>query len=165
MAFFLFSYQVHEKSILFPLMALSLITNEYPEFMLYFTGIACFSLAPLLAKDGLLLAYGSLLTQTCLLIHKTHLEGIAERRWNRFYLLRIMMFLSLISACLLHLAETFISPPAKYPELFVLLNYAFSFGHFVLFYIYGHVVQWRYTGEASHADYTDNQYKIKMKAT
>jgi len=148
MAFYLFSYMVHEKSILFPLTALLLVSAHYPEFVWYFTGVASFSLVPLLKKDGLFPAYVALLLQSFLIIYKSHLEGLPNRRWNQYYLLRILMCSSLLIAVLLHVAELVLEPPKRYPHLFVALNCIYSFVHFFFFYLYGHAVQWRYTGDS-----------------
>ncbi|OQR70733.1 putative dolichyl pyrophosphate Man9GlcNAc2 alpha-1 [Tropilaelaps mercedesae] len=76
-----------------------------------------------------------------------------------------LMFSSLTVALLLHLAEGLVDPPARYPQLFVLLNYAFSFVHFILFYLYGHVLQWRYTLDCIDHYRVSGQYRAKLKAT
>lgn len=60
MAFFLFSYQVHEKSILLPLMAIAM--HEEPGIGEISQYAAVFSMLPLLRKDGLVTA----VVATCL---------------------------------------------------------------------------------------------------
>ena len=65
LAFFLFSYQVHEKSILlvaFPaVMALSVFEDQFSKLILtWFLLVTTFSMWPLLAKDGLQLAFFAL---------------------------------------------------------------------------------------------------------
>lgn len=57
MAFFLFSYQAHEKSILLPLLPITLLTSEYDYLSVWLITTASFSMVPLLWKDGLVLAY------------------------------------------------------------------------------------------------------------
>lgn len=57
LGFFMFSFQVHEKSILLPLLPITMLYNEYPAFVSWFNNIALFSLWPLLKKDGLLIPY------------------------------------------------------------------------------------------------------------
>lgn len=71
--------------------ALLLVSAQYPELVWYFTGVACFSMVPLLQKDDLILAYAALLLQSFFIIHKTHIEGLPDRRWNQYYLLRILV--------------------------------------------------------------------------
>ena len=55
LAFFLCSYQVHEKHILLPLLPLSLVAHRAPLLFGWFATVACFSLYPLLKRDGLAL--------------------------------------------------------------------------------------------------------------
>jgi len=57
LSFFMFSYQVHEKNILFPLMPISLFILEAPYFIGSLSWIAMFSMLPLLKKDGVLYWY------------------------------------------------------------------------------------------------------------
>lgn len=57
MAFFLFSYQAHEKSILLPLLPITLLNAEYGYLSVWLITTASFSMVPLLWKDGLVLAY------------------------------------------------------------------------------------------------------------
>ena len=55
LAFFLFSFQVHEKSILLASLPVSLLAS-LPRTTIWFSLIATFSMYPLLVKDGLALA-------------------------------------------------------------------------------------------------------------
>merc|ERR1712228_80161 len=57
LSFYLFSYQVHEKNIMFALMPISLFILEAPYFISSLSWIAMFSMLPLLKKDGLLYWY------------------------------------------------------------------------------------------------------------
>ncbi|CAM5135861.1 unnamed protein product [Eretmochelys imbricata] len=57
LSFFLFSFQVHEKSILLVSIPVCLMINEIPLMSTWFLLVSTFSLLPLLLKDGLLLAY------------------------------------------------------------------------------------------------------------
>ena len=56
-AFFLFSFQVHEKSILLPLLPVTLLGVEYPWMSLMQVSIAMFSMSGLLLKDRLAIPY------------------------------------------------------------------------------------------------------------
>ena len=49
--------QVHEKSILFPLLPISLLAMDFPLLAAWFPAVASFSMFPLLKKDQLRLAY------------------------------------------------------------------------------------------------------------
>eukprot|EP00474_Spongospora_subterranea_P010144 CRZ10602.1 hypothetical protein [Spongospora subterranea] len=57
LSFFLFSFHVHEKTILLPLMACCLLCLEEPTFVRWFSHMATFSMYPLLKKDGLQIPY------------------------------------------------------------------------------------------------------------
>ena len=62
--FFLFGFQVHEKSILLPLFAVNMLLDTNKAFVIWFNNISLFSLWPLLRKDGLEIPYFA-----CLLIY------------------------------------------------------------------------------------------------
>ncbi|XP_041277172.1 dolichyl pyrophosphate Man9GlcNAc2 alpha-1,3-glucosyltransferase isoform X2 [Onychostruthus taczanowskii] len=57
LSFFLFSFQVHEKSILLVSVPVCLLINEIPFMATWFLLVSTFSLLPLLLKDELLLPY------------------------------------------------------------------------------------------------------------
>jgi alpha-1,3-glucosyltransferase len=56
-SFFLFSFQVHEKSILFPLLPTLCLGLVHPLLAKWVATVAAFSMFPLLQKDGLTLQY------------------------------------------------------------------------------------------------------------
>eukprot|EP00899_Mesostigma_viride_P024519 jgi/Mesvir1/5251/Mv15370-RA.1 len=71
-AFYLFSFQVHEKSILLPLLPVLMLALHEPVLALWVSGVAAFSMVPLLERDGLnipyaatLLVFFSLLARSC----------------------------------------------------------------------------------------------------
>ncbi|CAI9544201.1 unnamed protein product, partial [Staurois parvus] len=72
LSFFLFSFQVHEKSILLVSLPVCFLLSEIPLMSTWFLLTSTFSMLPLLMKDGLLMAYGItmlaflLVTATCL---------------------------------------------------------------------------------------------------
>ncbi|KZV73762.1 glycosyltransferase family 57 protein [Peniophora sp. CONT] len=115
MSFFLFSFQVHEKTILVPLLPLTLLAaGAAPESNTFALGvlannIAVFSMWPLLRRDGLAVQYVAL---TLL--------------WNKIigynpvhYPLSSFVY----AACaVLHIAELLVPPPARYPDLYPVLN-------------------------------------------
>jgi alpha-1,3-glucosyltransferase len=57
LGFFLFSFQVHEKSILLPALPVTLLLMEEPIACTLFMNIAMFSMFPLLKREGLQLPY------------------------------------------------------------------------------------------------------------
>jgi hypothetical protein len=56
-SFFFFGFQVHEKSILLPLLPISLIVLKAPNFVTWQQIIGAFSMYPLLIRDGQTLPY------------------------------------------------------------------------------------------------------------
>ncbi|PWA83911.1 ALG6, ALG8 glycosyltransferase family [Artemisia annua] len=56
-SFYLFSFQVHEKSILLPLLPATILAVEEPFVFQWFTQFALLSMFPLLIRDKLLLPY------------------------------------------------------------------------------------------------------------
>ncbi|ORY54757.1 ALG6, ALG8 glycosyltransferase family-domain-containing protein [Leucosporidium creatinivorum] len=127
MGFFLFSFQVHEKSILLPLMPLTLLIGGREagfgrmdwEWSVLLNNVAVFSMWPLLKRDGLGVQY------LALTLGWNYLVG-----YNPFHLRHsFVKYLSLgaYSAIIaLHLLELVASPPAHLPDLFVLFNVALS---------------------------------------
>lgn len=60
-AFFMFSYQVHEKSVLLPLLPATLLGIEAGPASRWLPPLAAFSMFPLLKRDGLVAAYAAAL--------------------------------------------------------------------------------------------------------
>uniref|UniRef100_A0A673LWQ2 Alpha-1,3-glucosyltransferase n=1 Tax=Sinocyclocheilus rhinocerous TaxID=307959 RepID=A0A673LWQ2_9TELE len=137
LAFFLFSFQVHEKSILLV------------AFML-----------PLLLKDGLLLPY--VVTSLAFLFLSLYLLSALERsteeelrlglyrkhtqHWlpklNLMLSLCLLQFwFSLVAMAALSFTSVWLKPPAKLPDLFPVLVSVLSFLHFLGFIIYFNQVQ------------------------
>lgn len=57
LSFFLFSFQVHEKTILLPLLPLLCLSMRYPRLAHWASTVAAFSMFPLLHKDGQTIQY------------------------------------------------------------------------------------------------------------
>ncbi|KAK9404183.1 dolichyl pyrophosphate Man9GlcNAc2 alpha-C3-glucosyltransferase [Crotalus adamanteus] len=57
LSFFLFSFQVHEKSILLVSVPVCLVIHDIPFISTWFLLVSTFSMLPLLLKDGLFLSY------------------------------------------------------------------------------------------------------------
>lgn len=162
-SFFLFSFQVHEKTILLPLLPITLLysTNKTDEIAMisWINNIALFSLWPLLKKDGLLLQYISIgllsnwlmgnlsfLTPNFLPAFLTPGPSVSSIRImtkqrhglpNNWGWILIILF-SYFGVILIHLMEFFFNPPARYPDIYVLANISLSFGCFGLFWLWIH---------------------------
>ncbi|KIY45614.1 ALG6, ALG8 glycosyltransferase, partial [Fistulina hepatica ATCC 64428] len=125
MAFFLFSFQVHEKTILVPLLPLTLLlSGANPDSDTFAWGalvnnVAAFSMWPLLRRDGLGVQYIAL-----------------QVLWNRLIgynpfsikspLLKYFSFLILVAILGWHVSELCLSPPARYPDVFPVINVLIS---------------------------------------
>ncbi|SAL96888.1 hypothetical protein [Absidia glauca] len=127
LAFFLFSFQVHEKSILLPLLPVSLLVLEEPVATNMMINTAMFSMFPLLKRELLVLPY-----------------FITLILWN--WLSGIQNMEGLTSRCLIwgpqtvfmtwHLLEAYVPPPSHLPDLYTVINAVFSCGVFGLLFCY-----------------------------
>nr|VZI50682.1 unnamed protein product [Spirometra erinaceieuropaei] len=135
LAFFLFSYQVHEKSILLCAVPVLCMFPLTPIASFYFCVVSTLSLWPLLLKDGL--AHACIVLSVCF-----YALGLAFIHFNpsgrdplalpAFWPLNVSM---VIYFGLFGL-QAIVSPPASYPFIFSLAVNAVSFGHFVGFFCF-----------------------------
>lgn len=154
LAFFLFSFQVHEKSILLPWMPITLLLNEVDpdviSMVCWFCNVSLFSMTPLLKRDGLVLQY------LVLGILSNWLMG--NLSWVRKYTNKILPFvanredaspvlphswfwriiiISCYVACSIVLfCDSHVAPPSSLPDLWVIANVVISFGSFSLMYMW-----------------------------
>ncbi|XP_065168718.1 dolichyl pyrophosphate Man9GlcNAc2 alpha-1,3-glucosyltransferase [Atheta coriaria] len=191
LAFFLFSYQVHEKSILLAAIPVMLYLPQKPLQCFWFLYISSFSMLPLLIKDKLVIAYLSLtlfyLTSFVYCHERWGMDGKFEATFTKFItdlkriivgklkeknpsdystslmnvlnvsykyfvedvkmlkdlILYMMMFASFIGSVLLTVLILVFEPPVKYPDLYTLMIAVYSCGHFVAFFVYFNVVQFK----------------------
>jgi len=133
LSFFLASFQVHEKSILFPLAPASMLLFDSPDVIQWFSLVCVWSLWHLLTIDRLKVPYfiivvlffcifnyvntsdsnDSLKLPMPRRLKKTRVEGMT----NIF----IKAESSIIAMITLHIAELLVTPPANLPDLFPLL--------------------------------------------
>lgn len=154
MSFFLFSFQVHEKSILLPWLPITLLLNEVDadviSMVCWFCNVSLFSMTPLLKKDGLILQYlvlgilsnwlmGNLswirkyTSYAIPLVSKRkHATPILPHSW--FWKIVIIGFYICASALLY--CDYFIQPPSNLPDLWVIGNVLLSFVSFGLIYLW-----------------------------
>ncbi|KAL3811638.1 hypothetical protein ACHAXA_001395 [Cyclostephanos tholiformis] len=142
LAFFLASYQVHEKGILIPLAPISMLMVDAPRFVVYFSVVATWSLWPLLVIDRLTDAY------VCCLLIFLCIDGMArieasesssyEKEVDIFsdvYITRYAPTFSWILIILLHLLDLMFSPPHNLPDLFPVLWSLVGCGLFCVAYL------------------------------
>ncbi|NXV32789.1 ALG6 glucosyltransferase, partial [Rissa tridactyla] len=159
LSFFLFSFQVHEKSILLVSVPVCLIINEIPFMATWFLLVSTFSMLPLLLKDGLLLPYAvtmlaflSVCAASFSIFEKTSAEDLQLKpfslslkgyvSWFKSFpkIVRSLFLLSVTLMGVLSLASAAVPPPHRLPDLFPLSVSVISCLHFLLFLVYFNVV-------------------------
>jgi len=130
-SFYLFSFQVHEKTILLPLLPSLLVfcmhIEPVAQFVPLLSLVSNFSMFPLFIKDDLKMAY--FFSQIIyILINLKHFN----RQSN---LVKFFTALSIMGMTAIHYFLAFSTPPSRYPDLFTLMCTTFSFVHFFTFLI------------------------------
>ncbi|XP_046386596.1 dolichyl pyrophosphate Man9GlcNAc2 alpha-1,3-glucosyltransferase [Ischnura elegans] len=161
LAFFLFSYHVHEKSILLVALPVALIASQdwwmQPALVLphlWFLCITTLSMFPLLTRDGLTIpavCLTILYPLLCLLV-ASGFESPPKNSPFRVLmqsniLVRYAAVMSLTIFVILIWAYLTIKPPEIYPDLFPLLISAFSCAHFIPFFVYFNWIQFTLPSE------------------
>ncbi|CAG5863431.1 unnamed protein product [Menidia menidia] len=158
LAFFLFSFQVHEKSILLAALPVCLVLNDLPFVSVWFLQASTFSMLPLFLKDGLLIPY--IVTSVAFVFFSIYLLSVLDHcseeelrlgtykkllfflpkmdlagivRWKFYISIAAMAGLSILSAAL--------DPPPHLPDLFPVLVSTTAFLHFFGTFLYFHIVQ------------------------
>lgn len=127
---YLFSYQVHEKQILIPLMPLCIMYGKYPLLSAWASVVATFSMFPLLLREGLLLPYVATLAIHLATVSSTCDLNNTSRKRYVVPLVRLGFVVGLI----LHIALICGKPPKLAPDIFVLLNTGYACAHLCLIY-------------------------------
>lgn len=128
---YLFSYQVHEKQILIPLLPLCMLYGRYPLLAAWASVVAAMSMFPLLHREGLLLAYAATVA-----IHFAIVSSTCDtNRSNRMmYFITVFGMACAAVGVILHLALIFGKPPEAAPDIFVLLITGYACAHLCLIY-------------------------------
>lgn len=124
MAFFLASYQVHEKSLLLALAPASLLVSDDATLAGWFSLVGAWSLWPLLVMDRLQTAYTCLMVGFVSFLGLAHIVGASWRSTDGFSQCRLFRTLSILSYLVmisLHAAELMIPAPPQLPDLFPVL--------------------------------------------
>ncbi|KAJ2482892.1 Glucosyltransferase-like protein [Coemansia sp. RSA 2131] len=132
LAFFLFSFQVHEKSILVPLAPALLLIDEEEWAVNWFVQVALFSLYPLLFVDGLQIPYWVLAVLWAFLRSCPACPADTHTP----YCVLVLQWMSTLVMLALHVAHAFIPPPASLPDIYVVLNVVYCCAMFVAFLAY-----------------------------
>ncbi|KAL3139491.1 hypothetical protein ABBQ38_003815 [Trebouxia sp. C0009 RCD-2024] len=174
LAFFLFSYQVHEKSILLPLLPVSLLAFEESVVAARLPVWATISMYPLLKKDGLSIAYlASLILWFAVApgivakSNNTHAAGgssnnistddvgveggIQSSTQGKLLGQRCLHYVSILSilpATCIHAAQFAVEPPARYLHLYDAAFVTLAFVHIAATFVYLNVRQHEVTRTA-----------------
>ncbi|EGC28859.1 hypothetical protein DICPUDRAFT_43700 [Dictyostelium purpureum] len=159
-SFFLFSFQVHEKTILLPLLPVSLLILHHPNTVWWFSVISTFSMFPLLFKDGLIIPYISIMvffivfgyqykneilksfnnlndpktTSNKTMASSKSITSIISSllKINVEQYSKYWYALNIVGMIVCHLLYQFVPQPSGLPALWLLLVCNFSFIHFTL---------------------------------
>ncbi|CAL9732923.1 dolichyl pyrophosphate Man9GlcNAc2 alpha-1,3-glucosyltransferase [Monosporozyma unispora] len=163
MSFYLFSFQVHEKTILVPLLPITLmfVSSDWNVLSMIFwiNNVALFTLWPLLKKDGLALQYfvifimynwllGNFSFVTPKFLPKSVTPGPSMSNVSSHYhrrsllpdsiIWKLIIVVSYLCMFAIHIVDYAVPAPSQYPDLWVLLNCALGFGCFVLFWFWNY---------------------------
>lgn len=141
-SFYLFSFQVHEKSILLPLLPASLLALEEPLLFKWLTYFSLFSMYPLLCRDQLILPYIALFFLFFLIYHSRNAKGVSRHNdisngW------RMLMITLLLLCTSMHVVYLAVRPPEKYPYLFDAMIMFLCCSQFVSIAVYTNCKQWK----------------------
>ena len=143
LSFFLFSFQVHEKSILLVAIPALLLLNDkkWQRPTRHFLSISNFSLYPLCLKDGVPEMLPMFIFYQLHAVWSNHSADelqskLPRTNFSKNKLLGCLELLALPITPILCLLQLFVRPPIKYPHLFQLLNALVSFGCFLCFWIW-----------------------------
>lgn len=126
-AFFMFGFQVHEKSVLLPLLPLSMLAASEPDAAVWAPLVGAFQMFPLLARDGVASAYAAALGAYALLLPALLPDGAAAPTLAGRGRARAAALAALGGGLALHAARAFVPPPARLPWLWdrAFVSYAF----------------------------------------
>lgn len=149
-AFFLCSFQVHEKSVLLPLLPMTLLlgnegglSKEIRAWVGWSNIVGVWTLFPLLRRDELRVPYFVLtllwtyilgLPPTSLNLYRNHPNAGATKNLHCFTkFLHLTYYVCMIAW---HIIEAFVSPPSNKPDLWVVLNVLIGASAFGISYLW-----------------------------
>ncbi|KAI3982639.1 hypothetical protein MKX01_031378 [Papaver californicum] len=142
LSFYVFSFQVHEKSILLPLLPATLLALEEPLLFRWLTYFALLSMFPLLCRDHLILPYVALLILFVLIYYIPGIRPTTKPGSSPTGLKKLVMILVLLCSFFLHIVYVTLWPRQKYPFLFEAVIMLLSCSHFVIIAVYSNLKQW-----------------------
>ncbi|KAI1261784.1 ALG8 glycosyltransferase family ALG6 [Xylariaceae sp. FL1019] len=171
--FFLFSYQVHEKSVLLPLLPMSLLLagkqglgEEIRAWVGFANILGAWTMFPLLQRVDLRMPYAvlTLLWAYLLGLPPTSLSAYFHQgqtpmvQWGTF----LVHGAFYVAMAVWHVVERTLEPPADKPDLWVVANVGIGFAGFVLCYLW---CSWKLALESNILPgwVTSGKDKLKIK--
>ncbi|KAH0829272.1 putative dolichyl pyrophosphate Man9GlcNAc2 alpha-1,3-glucosyltransferase [Fonsecaea pedrosoi] len=154
--FFLFSFQVHEKSVLLPLLPMTLLlgckqglSKEYRAWIGWANALGVWTMFPLLKRDGLTIPYAVVSLLWCYLLglpptsvgayydpEHENITGRPQAPDDLATPTKILHFQTYIVMAFWHLLEAFASPPEDKPDLWVVANACIGAACFGICYLW-----------------------------
>ncbi|XP_030246542.1 probable dolichyl pyrophosphate Man9GlcNAc2 alpha-1,3-glucosyltransferase, partial [Drosophila navojoa] len=138
--FFLFSFQVHEKSVLLVALPSFCLIYWWPTEMLFFLKVSVFSMIPLLRKDNLLVPTAALMI-IFRFVFKSWAFKTDDITISKSYLKMKIGQVSEILMIATSLAFLLIEPPSRFPDTWPLIISVISCGYILIFLIWGYTRQ------------------------
>lgn len=145
------SLQVHEKSILLPLLPITMLALDYPALAAWLPAIGATSMFPLLLKDGLPIAYTGTLLLWAALVWPPRGEGEHLMPLTGQWWWAVVAGVSSAAAVVVHTLHAVVPAPARYPFVYDALYSALGFANVLLAAVYTNVQQWQLGGSVSAA--------------
>jgi alpha-1,3-glucosyltransferase len=151
--FFLFSFQVHEKSVLLPLLPMTLLLSgdgglnkETRAWVGWANILGTWTLFPLLKREDLRIPYFVItllwayllgLPPMSLGVYRSHSQGKDSTAGSSVSILTTLVHLLFYASMVVwHVLEAFVPPPADKPDLWIVLNVLIGASGFVLAYLW-----------------------------
>lgn len=142
--------QVHEKSILMPLLPLTMLALEHPAMSSWLPIVGMFSMYPLIRKDGLSLAYAAMM----MLWTSVASPGSSSRGTGSILSIswtapQAIAALSILGGIVVHGAHLLVPPPDRYPFMYDAAYIILSAAHHITAWLYLNWQQWRSSSSPS----------------
>lgn len=175
--FFLFSFQVHEKSVLLPLLPMTLLlggegglSKETRAWVGWANCLGAWTMFPLLQREQLRIPYFVItllwayllgLPPTSLDIFRNHPQTNAATPRANLHIITKLLHFSFYSAMIAwHILEAFVAPPPEKPDLWVVLNVLIGAGGFGIAYLW---CTWKLIAQSSKLSPKVSDEEIKKK--
>ncbi len=142
--FYLFSFHVHEKTIIVPYLAYLLCFFKIKEILPSFNLISMFSMYPMLKRENQIIPYFVLSFSFYIVIKiiiskYKNSEEVKKENNLRIFIFTLIEIISIIFIIGYHICEKIIPPPQKYPWFYPLINAVYSFTYFIFIFLIANI--------------------------